>query len=115
MYNNICYIHGMTGAELREARLRAEWTQGRLARRLGVTQAYLSLMERGKRRVPDHVQRCVTALLGLQPTCLPLSVPRATVPAMVDLELEQGLARLGYPGLAYRKRPERGGTQWTFS
>lgn len=95
----------MTGAELKEARLRAGWTQGRLARRLSVTQAYLSFMEGGKRRVPDRVKRCATSLFGLPPTCLPLSAPRTTDPTEVDLQLEQGLARLGYPGLAYRKKP----------
>ena len=105
MYNKICYIHDMTGAELRAARLRAGWTQARLARRLGVTQAYLSLMEGGKRRVPDRVKRSATSQFGLPPTCLPLSAPRTTEPKEVDLELEQGLARLGYPGLAYRKKP----------
>jgi len=55
--------------------------------------------------VPDRVKRCATSLFGLPPTCLPLSAPRATDPTAVDLELEQGLARLGYPGLAYRKKP----------
>lgn len=96
----------MTGAELKNARREAGWTQNRLAMRLGVTQAYLSLMEGGKRRVPDRVKRRVTALLGLSPTHLPLQVSRrATDPSKVDAELEQGLARLGYPGLAYRRKP----------
>jgi len=91
--------------ELKNARHEAGWTQERLAKRLGVTQAYLSLMEGGKRRVPDRVKRHVTALFGLPPTYLPLSaLPRATDPTKADVELEQGLARLGYPGLAYRKR-----------
>ena len=54
--------------------------------------------------MPDRVQRCATSLFGLPPTCLPLSAQRATDPAAVDLALEQGLARLGYPGLAYRRK-----------
>jgi transcriptional regulator with XRE-family HTH domain len=96
----------MTGGELRKARQEAGWTQERLSKRLGVTQAYLSLMERSKRRVPDRVKRGAAALLGLSPTCLPLPVSlRTTDPAKIDVELEQGLARLGYPGLAYRKKP----------
>jgi len=93
------------GEELKNARHEAGWTQERLAKRLGMTQAYLSLMEGGKRRVPDRVKRHVTALFGLPPTCLPLAVPsRAIDPMKADVELEQGLARLGYPGLAYRRR-----------
>jgi hypothetical protein len=63
-------------------------------------------MESGKRRVPDRVKRDVTVLLGLSPTHLPLrATPRATHATKVDAELEQGLARLGYPGLAYRRKP----------
>ena len=94
----------MTGIELRNARLRAGWTQSRVAGRLGVTQAYLSLMEGGRRRVPDRLKRLVTSLLSLPPTCLPLSGPRTLDPAAIDRELEQGLARLEYPGLVYRRR-----------
>jgi transcriptional regulator with XRE-family HTH domain len=96
----------MTGADLKKARLEAGWTQERLARRLGVTQAYLSLMEGGRRRVPERVGRGATALFGLSPAYLPLSASvRTTDPGEVDVELEQGLARLGYPGLAYRRKP----------
>jgi transcriptional regulator with XRE-family HTH domain len=96
----------MTGAELRDSRRKAGWTQERLARRLGLTQAYLSLMEREKRRVPDRVKRQATALLNLSPNYLPVSVNlRPSDPAGLDNEVEQGLARLGYPGLVYRKKP----------
>lgn len=95
----------MTGTELRSARLKAGWTQSRLAGRLGVTQAYLSLLEGGKRRVPDRVKRFVASLFGLPPTCLPLSGPITLDPAAADAKLEQGLAKLGYPGLAYRSKP----------
>jgi hypothetical protein len=70
-----------------------------------VTQAYLSLMEGGKRRVPDRLARRAALLFGLPASCLPLSVPRALDRAAVDARLEQGLARLGYPPLAYRRRP----------
>ncbi len=95
----------MSGSELKEARLQAGWTQQRLAGQLGMTQAYLSLMEAGKRPVPARVTRRATTLLGLQPTALPLGDRRQTNPAKLDLELEQGLARLGYPGLAWRRKP----------
>src|SRR2546427_1107429 len=94
----------MTSVELKKARLSAGWTQVRLADRLGVTQAYLSLMEVGKRRVPDRVARLVTSLFQLPPTCLPRSdLERLDLPT--EEEVEQGLARLGYPGFAYRKKP----------
>lgn len=94
----------MTGADLKDARRRAGWTQARLARRLGVTQAYLSLMEGGKRRVPDRLTRCAASLLHLSPVFLPLSGPETHNLAATDAKVEQDLARLGYPGFAYRKK-----------
>ena len=95
----------MTSVELRKARLDASWTQARLAGRLGVTQAYLSLMEAGKRRVPDRVTRMVTSLFQLPPTFLPRSRLVELDLPVTEEELEQDLARLGYPGFAYRKKP----------
>ena len=54
--NIICYILAvMSGESLRRYRREAGWTQKRLAARLGLTQEYVSLMERGHRAVPDHV------------------------------------------------------------
>ncbi|MFQ5720159.1 MAG: helix-turn-helix transcriptional regulator [Acidobacteriota bacterium] len=91
----------MSDVELRKARLGAGWTQARLARRLGVTQAYVSLMERGKRGISDRVRRRVASVFNLPPTSLPFSVSTTVDPAAVDGQLEQGLARLGYPALAY--------------
>lgn len=75
-----------------------------MAERIGVTQAYLSSMECGKRRVPDRVQRSVASILNLPPTNLPLSVPTASTQAAMEEVLEQGLARLGYPPLLYRRK-----------
>lgn len=95
----------MTGAELRKTRRKAGWSQARLAARLGVTQAYLSFMESGQRRMPDRIKRSVASVLRLPPTCLPLSAPAVVDRATLDTELEQGLARLGYPGLEYRRKP----------
>jgi hypothetical protein len=61
-------------------------------------------MEGGRRRVCDRVKRVVTSLFALPPTHLPLSAPRTLDPETIDVGLEQGLARLGYPGLAYRRK-----------
>ena len=98
-------IPEMTGANLRTARRSAGWTQQRLAEKLGVTQAYLSLMERGRRRVPDHVARSATRVLRLPATALPLPAAATLEAVPSELWIEQALARLGYPGLAYRKKP----------
>lgn len=94
----------MTGQQLRQGRQRAGWTQERVATRLGLTQEYVSLMERGRRRIPPHVARAAARLLDLAPTTLPL--PAGSQPRDTSEEwLERAVARLGYPGFAYRRRP----------
>ncbi|MFQ5740177.1 MAG: helix-turn-helix domain-containing protein [Acidobacteriota bacterium] len=105
LYNNKCYIRFvMTGEYLRSSRRKAGWTQKRLAAGLGLTQAYLSLMEHERRSVPDHVARAVARLLRLPATALP--VPESTAnKAVPEQWIEQALARLDYPGFAYRKNP----------
>ena len=62
----------MKGALLKAVRKKAEWTQVKLAKRLGVTQAYVSLMETGKRRVPVRYAHRLMRLLNLSPTMLPV-------------------------------------------
>jgi len=93
----------MTGEFLRRNRREAGWTQERLAARLGLTQEYVSLMERGRRPVPDHVARAVARCLRLPATALPLSESTANK-AVSEQWVDQALARLEYPGLAYRKK-----------
>lgn len=93
----------MTGESLKRNRQGARWTQERLAARLGVTQEYVSLMERGRRPVPDHVARAVARLLALPATVLPVSESAADR-TVSEQWVEHALARLGYPGFAYRKK-----------
>ena len=95
----------MEGAVLRAAREKAGWTQVNLAKRLRVTQAYLSLMEAGQRRVPPRLARRLTRLLDLPPTMLPVTTTSASKVWPTNDWFEAHVARLGYPGYAYRKRP----------
>ena len=95
----------MTGPDLRKSRQLAGWTQDRLAARLGVTQAYLSLMERGYRTVPNHVTRATTRVLHLPASHLPLPAPSSFDVPATEHWVEQALARLEYPGFAYRRKP----------
>lgn len=92
----------MRGERLRRARLDAGWTQRHLAARLGVAQAYVSLMESGKRRVPNDVARRVTHLLRMPATDLPFADFEG---GLTNSKLANELARLGYPELAYRQKP----------
>ena len=88
----------MTGEELREGRKRRGWTQVDLARRLGVSQGYVCLLERGHRPVPPVMAQKVARLLDVPPTALPSTFSGA------PLACATALATLGYPGFAYRRR-----------
>jgi len=90
----------MNGEELREARLRAGWTQQQAAGRLGVTQAYLSMVEHGHRALPAVLARKAVEMLHASPTALPLREDWASPPSDSD-KLRSELAGLGYPGFAH--------------
>ena len=76
----------------------------RLARGLGVTQEYVSLMETGKRRIPDRVARTAARLLRMPASVLPLPPTERLERPVTNAMVEADLARLGYPGLAYKKK-----------
>jgi transcriptional regulator with XRE-family HTH domain len=90
----------MDGMELKAARRAGGWTQVEAAKRLEVTQAYLSMLEGGKRMVPRGLARKAVRVLGLPPTALPLSDERV-VPKGGSDAVAKELAVLGYPGFAH--------------
>jgi len=90
----------MNGRELKEARLGAGWTQQQAAGKLGVTQAYLSMAERGYRVLPSRLARKAVEVLGASPTALPLR-EEGVVAASDSDKLRAELAALGYPGFAH--------------
>jgi transcriptional regulator with XRE-family HTH domain len=94
----------MKARALKEARKRAGWTQGRLAGALEVSQAYLSMMETGKRSVSSRVARKVAHLFRLPATALPFPPADAVDRMSTDAQVEAGLVKLGYPGLAYKQK-----------
>jgi transcriptional regulator with XRE-family HTH domain len=85
--------------DLKSARKKVALTQADAAARLGVSQPYLSHLERGLRRLTPRLARAVAKLYGLPATALP--VPE-TLPDRTDSErLARELAALGYPGYAH--------------
>jgi transcriptional regulator with XRE-family HTH domain len=86
----------MTGMRLRTTRQALGLTQQQAARRWGVSQAYLSLMERGRRRVPVRLAR---RLAGTEPQLAASLPPRVSTKPPDDLP--KLLGTLGYPGFAY--------------
>jgi transcriptional regulator with XRE-family HTH domain len=71
-YNKPCYIDYVTGDELKNARKASAWTQAQAAARLGVTQAYLSMVERGERAVSSELASKAVGVFEVPATALPL-------------------------------------------
>jgi transcriptional regulator with XRE-family HTH domain len=84
---------------LRQARLAAGLTQQQAARRLEISQAYLALIECGRRPVTARLALRVVELYGLGPSALPIDASRAA--AWDSASLAAALGSLGYPGFRY--------------
>jgi transcriptional regulator with XRE-family HTH domain len=89
----------MTAAQWKTGRKKAGFTQVTAARSLGVSQPYLSQLEKGLRSASAELARKATVLFKLPPTALPLSepLPRGLPPD----GLQRKLASLGYPGFEH--------------
>jgi transcriptional regulator with XRE-family HTH domain len=90
----------MKPQELRAARLEKGWGQTAVAARLGVTQPYVNMLEKGKRRLTPKLARKLALVYGFSPAELPVS--ETFRPPKADAQwLGESLAKLGYPGFAY--------------
>jgi transcriptional regulator with XRE-family HTH domain len=88
----------MTGEALKAAREEAKLTQAEAAEKLGLTQAYFSMMERGLRPVTKKLAVKAVRVFRLSPTALPLKVdPQG---ALDEKGFKAELGALGYPGFA---------------
>jgi transcriptional regulator with XRE-family HTH domain len=93
----------MTGQQLREARKLKGWNQQQAAQRLGVSQTYLSLLEKGKRRMPEKLAVKAVRVYGLSEALLPVTSAPDQSPVADESKLASELAALGYPGLSHLK------------
>jgi transcriptional regulator with XRE-family HTH domain len=84
---------------LRSARKAAGLTQQRAAEQLGVSQAYLALMENGRRRVTHQLWFKMVDLYRLPATALPLEI--GDLDSWDSASLAKALANLGYPGFRH--------------
>jgi transcriptional regulator with XRE-family HTH domain len=91
----------MDGKILKEARQTKNWTQKDAAQALGVTQAYLSMLETGHRAVSKRLAGKALKLLDLPPTALPLRSQTGGPTSSGRHDYSADLAALGYPGFAY--------------
>jgi len=93
----------MTGQHLREARKLKGWNQQQAARRLGVSQTYLSLLEKGHRRAPEKLAAKAVRVYGLSEALLPITSAPDRPPVSDEGKLASELAALGYPALSHLK------------
>ncbi len=94
----------MTGTQLVQYRKHNKRTQVEAARELGVSQGYLSLLEKGKRPLTDELRAKAVWAFHLSPTEMPVSENLFDVQAVSNDELGTDLATLGYPGYSHMKR-----------
>lgn len=93
----------MHGKTLKEARQSKNWTQKEAAQALGITQAYLSMLETERRAVSKLFARKALKVLDLPPTALPLQSPTVRPTSAGRRDFSADLGVLGYPGFAYRR------------
>lgn len=91
----------MTGLQLQRARTARQWTQAELAARLGVSQGYVCLLERGTRPVPAALADTLARLLDMSPSTLPVA---AHADAFDAAGAVRALAALGDGQFAARPR-----------
>jgi transcriptional regulator with XRE-family HTH domain len=97
----------MSGSDLVSGRKQKGWTQQEAAKKLKVSQPYLSLLENGSRRVPEALARRAAAIFGLSAAALPVNTSLENVEAGDSKSSAADLGALGYPGFAYLKTKNR--------
>jgi transcriptional regulator with XRE-family HTH domain len=93
----------MNGRDLRSGREQKGWTQQEAASRLGVSQPYLSLLEKEARRVPEKLARKAASTFRLSAVTLPAKTEWHAVQHQNEDVLAADLAALGYPGFSHLK------------
>jgi transcriptional regulator with XRE-family HTH domain len=95
----------VNGTHLKEARLSASCTQQEAAQKLGVTQAYLSMVERGNRPVSTELASRAAELFEVPATALPLDDRDAG--SRDDSFFASALGALGYAGFSHLRGAAR--------
>jgi transcriptional regulator with XRE-family HTH domain len=89
----------VTGEALKAGREEANLTQQEAASRLGLTQAYLSMLERGRRPVTAELATQAMKVFHLPPTALPLEADLHST--LDESAFKAELGALGYQGFSY--------------
>jgi transcriptional regulator with XRE-family HTH domain len=91
----------MNHQQFKSGRLGAQLTQVQAAERLGLSQSYLSQLEKGQRPVTPEIARLATKLYRLSPAALPLPDATSDTEESDAARLARQLSGLGYPGFAH--------------
>ncbi|AMN46456.1 hypothetical protein ACG33_04945 [Steroidobacter denitrificans] len=91
----------MRNEQFKAGRLSARLTQKQAAEALGVSQPYLSQLEKGQRPVTPELARAAVRLYRVPATALPLPEPLTEGNVADATQLARQLSGLGYPGFAH--------------
>jgi transcriptional regulator with XRE-family HTH domain len=91
----------MNHQQFKSGRLGAQLTQVQAAERLGLSQSYLSQLEKGQRPITPEAARLATKLYRLSPAALPLPDATPDADEADASRLARQLSGLGYPGFAH--------------
>ena len=91
----------MKATQLKASRLATGFTQVQLAKKLGKSQGYVSLLERGLRSPSMSLAERLAKVLELPPTARPLRVGKRGLGKFGTDRAAKSLATLGYAGFAY--------------
>jgi transcriptional regulator with XRE-family HTH domain len=94
----------MNGEQLFQERVSRNWEQLETAKKLKLSQPYLSLIERGKRPVTEKLARRAVNLFNLPPTALPFESQIKSSRPNSGNQLASQLAGLGYPKFSHLKK-----------
>ena len=96
----------MNGKALQTSRKKLGLTQVEAARKLGVSQAYFSLFEKGKRPLTNKIAKKAVHLFKMLPTALPLEKELKNVRPATNEKFVKQLAAYKYPGYTHVKASE---------
>lgn len=88
---------------MQKARRNLGLTQVEAAKRLGVSQSYFSLLEKGERPLSDKLAKKVVRVFNLTPTVLPIKGNLHHLKPTTNQKFVKDLAALNYPGYSHVK------------
>src|SRR6266481_7475783 len=91
----------MNHHQFKSGRLGAQLTQVQAAERLGLSQSYLSQLEKGQRPITPEIARLATKVYRLSPTALPLPDAAPDAEESDAARLARQLSGHGYCGFAH--------------